>query len=174
MSVKNTSPGRDRSFDGKKLALLHDLRKVLIIVVLILLVFHAIFGFSSVTGISMNNTFHDGQLVFYTRIRTAVHRGDVVSVRLPSGEYYIKRVVAVAGDVVDLQDGQLYINGQPESGTYFIGPTKPEEGIVTYPYTIAEGNVFVLGDNRPDSVDSRSFGAVNVLQVQGVIRFALP
>ena len=111
--------------------------------------------------------------MFYTRFGTGISRGNVVSVRIPSGEYYIKRVVAVGGDEVDLRDGVLYINGQPEEGSYVRGVTKPESGSVTYPFTVAEGDYFVLGDNREESVDSRSFGTVSGSQIRGVIRFSI-
>ena len=72
----------------------------------------------------------------------------MLSLKLTSGEYYVKRAVALAGDVVELADGVLYVNGQPEAGDYVHGQTFPEDGSVTYPYTVDENCVFVVGDNR--------------------------
>lgn len=95
-----------------------------------------------------------------------------MSVRIPSGDYYIKRVVAGPGDEVDLRDGAFYINGQKETGDHIRGVTRAENGSVIYPFTVGSEDVFVVGDNREESVDSRAFGPVNKNQVRGVIRFA--
>ena len=165
---------RSRKLDGYKLGMLHDARKILLMVIAGLLVLSLIFGVSKVDGVSMLDTLQNGELVFYTRINPGgFHKGDIISIHLPSGEYYIKRVVATAGDVVDLRDGVLYVNGEAETGSYVRNETLPETGSVTYPLTIAEGDVFALGDNRLESVDSRSFGPVNERQIRGTIRFSI-
>lgn len=139
------------------------------LVVLFVLLFRFVIGFSVISGCSMNNTLQDGDNVIFTRINFELHRGDVVAAHLPDGEYNAKRIIAVAGDVVDLRDGVIYINGKPETGDYYIGPTLPEEAAFTYPYTVEENTVFLLGDNRVESKDSRFYGSVSTLQVTGVI-----
>ena len=164
---------RSRRLDGYKLGLLHDLRRILLVAAGLVAVFCLLFGFSRVDGESMLDTFQNGELVFYSRINGQIGVGDVVSVHLASGEYYIKRVVAVGGDEIDLRDGVLYVNGAPEEAGYVRNATYPEEGIVTYPYTVPEGDVFVMGDNREGSTDSRTFGSVSTRQVRGVIRFSV-
>lgn len=111
----------------------------------------------------------DGELVVYLRIVTEYRPGDVISMRVPAGEYYVKRVVAVGSDVVELQDGQLLVNGLPPEGDRGVGTTEPETGAVIYPYAVRSGNVFVLGDNREVSMDSRAFGEVNLRQIKGKI-----
>ena len=68
-------------------------------------------------------------------------------------------------------DGQLYVNGQPEPDLGGIGPTQPEDGIVTYPYTVEPGKYFLVGDNRPHSEDSRSFGALPETSIRGKLLF---
>lgn len=163
----------DRRWDARKLQLLHDIRRILVIAALVIAAFCLIFGFSRVSGISMLDTLQDGELVGYIRFGGAPARGSIVSVRIPSGEYYVKRVVAVAGDTVDLRDGVLYINGQPEHDAWAKNPTLAEEGPVTYPLTVPQDHVFVLGDNRPQSIDSRAFGCVSVSQVRGRVCFSL-
>lgn len=130
--------------------------------------FSFVIGFARVEGHSMDGEFEDGEIVLMTRLRKDVSRGEVIDILLPTGEYYIKRVAAVAGDTVDIVNGMFYVNGEPErAGTY------PEDGPVIYPYTVPEGCVFILGDCREQSVDSRAFGAVNLAGLKGVIKYRL-
>ena len=69
---------------------LRDAKKFLVLLALLLISFRLIIGFSFVKGDSMLPTLKEGNLVFYTRINAEYRRGDVVSVRIPSGEYYVK------------------------------------------------------------------------------------
>lgn len=71
---------------------------------------------------------------------------------------YVKRVVAVAGDTVDLRAGRLYVNGQPRDFVGAHGTTTAQAPDIRYPLTIPAGYFFALGDNREASSDSRSFG----------------
>ena len=77
----------------------------------------------------------------------------------------------VPGDVVDLRDGVLYVNDQPEAGTYFQGETRESDGIVQYPYRVEEGKYFLVGDNREVSQDSRAFGALPKSSIKGKLLF---
>lgn len=85
----------------------------------------------------------------------------------------IKRVIATEGQTVDLVDGALYIDGELVDEPYVGGKPTYEidrhasslAGPVTYPYTVPEGRVWVMGDNRTNSLDSRYFGAVEVTSV---------
>ena len=131
------------------------------------LLFSLLVGVSRVDGTSMAPTLRDGQPVFFTRVNLRYSRGDVVYARMPSGSNYVKRIVALEGDVVDLRDGTLYINGAPEDNPHAHGTTQPQEGIVEYPYTLGEDMVFLVGDNREGSVDSRSFGALPTGSIRG-------
>ncbi|MBI2774192.1 MAG: signal peptidase I [Chloroflexi bacterium] len=72
---------------------------------------------------------------------------------------FVKRIVAVGGDVVDLRDGQLYVNGALAVFPEAHGVTGPQSPQVVYPYTVPQGYFFALGDNRLGSQDSRSYGA---------------
>lgn len=166
MSEKTKSA---RRYSGWRWKWLREGRRFLLLVAAAVLIFRFVIGFSVVDGVSMSPTLQSGDVVLYTRIHSDVRRGDVLSVKLTSGEYYVKRAVALAGDVVDLADGVLTVNGQPETGDYVHGQTLAEDGSVTYPYTVEEGCAFVVGDNREQSVDSRFFGAVKLSQVRGVL-----
>lgn len=92
--------------------------------------------------------------------------GDVIVFHPPIApdEDYIKRVVAVAGDTVEVKDGKLFVNGEPRDEPYlkeqFIEGAYPEE-------TIPEGYVWAMGDNRNRSGDSRVFGPVKLGSILG-------
>lgn len=146
---------------------------ILPVILAVFLVFQFVLGVSVVNGNSMANTLKNGDLLFYTRLQKDVQKGDVVALSLPSGEFYVKRVVALAGDSVDIRDGKLYVNGIEETEEFVLGDTLPESETFVYPVTVPQGHVFVLGDNRPESVDSRYFGPVNLQQITGVIELRL-
>jgi signal peptidase I len=77
----------------------------------------------------------------------------------------IKRVIAVGGDKVDIHDGQVFINDQLIDEPYVKGITPAWE--VEYPLIVPEDCVFVMGDNRENSQDSRSFGPIHIDSIEG-------
>lgn len=158
-------------YDGKKEGWFRQFKELIIIFILIVLAFHFVIGASFVKGTSMNPTLQDKKLVFYLRIVPEYKRGDIISVRMPSGEYYVKRVVAVAGDEVDIHDGKFYLNGVEQDEPYTMGVTETQGTTVTYPYVVEVGRVFVMGDNRENSMDSRTFGTVIRSQIKGKLLF---
>lgn len=94
--------------------------------------------------------------------------GDVVVFDDPTNSVptLIKRVIAVGGQTVDLVNGVVLVDGEPLDEPYTYG--KPSEpGPVPLPYTVPEGSVWVMGDNRPNSQDSRWFEAVPLSQIRG-------
>jgi len=113
-----------------------------------------------VIGVSMEPSLYNGQKILINRLAytlTTPKVGDVV-VFLPNGNknshYYVKRVVAKAGDRVQIKDGRLYVNGvqQDEPDMDKIA----EAGIAVNEIVLASDECFVLGDNRNNSEDSRS------------------
>jgi signal peptidase I len=89
----------------------------------------------------------------------APHRGDLVAFHAPrTGEVLLKRVVAVGGDTVGIEDGRLVVDGRMVREPY----TDPDaiDSVWFGPVRVRPGTVFVLGDNRANSDDSRDFGAV--------------
>lgn len=159
--------GRNRSLDAKKHKILHLALEILGVFLILIILLNFIIGISTVKGKSMYPGLRDGQIVFYLRLGSNYEKGDVVWVKMPSGERYVKRVVALEGDEVLIKDGRLYINGEPESDEYAYGDTEEMDGIVEYPYKVEPGKIFVIGDNREHSVDSRVFGAVVRSQIKG-------
>lgn len=87
-------------------------------------------------------------------------------------KYIIKRVIAVPGDVVDIKDGYVTVNGQKLEESYVRGQTF-ENSNFSYPLTIPENKVFVLGDNRENSTDSRMLGLIDYEQIKGKVVFRL-
>ncbi len=159
-------------YDGFKYGWLKDTKKFIVLLIVLFIIFHNIIGFSFVKGNSMESTLEEGDLVLYTRINPQYHHGDVISVRIPSGEYYVKRIIAMEGDTIDIRDGHVYVNEVMIEEPYLEEETKPAaDGVVRYPYVLQEGQIFVMGDNRPASMDSRSFGAMGIRQIKGRIWF---
>lgn len=158
-------------YDGLKYGWFLLAKEFLLALLALFILFNILIGVSKVTGQSMEPTLHEGEVVFFTRFNFSYERGDVVMARMPSGEFYVKRIIAVEGDILELRDGQLYVNGEPEATEEAVGLTQEEEGIVTYPYTVEAGKYFLVGDNREHSTDSRSFGALPESSIRGKLLF---
>lgn len=94
--------------------------------------------------------------------------GDIVVLDDPTGSVptLIKRVIATEGQVVDLDDGKVIVDGVTLDEPYTFGkPSEPQT--VPMPYTVPDDAVWLMGDNRTNSQDSRYFGAVQLSKVRG-------
>ncbi len=124
---------------------------------------------------SMEPTYHDGDLVLVDRLgyRFGDPRiGDVVVADVPeSDDDIVKRVAAVAGDVIGIEEGVLIVNGRPVDEPYLFGQNV--YGTFFGPVEVPDGHVFLLGDNRAESVDSRGFGPVPISAIDGQVRVTL-
>lgn len=136
------------------------------LVVWVLITF--VFGIYVQSGASMYPKVLDGDLVFYYRLDFDFGTDEVVTFKYGDTRY-TARIVAVAGDIVDITDeGQLKVNGNVQSEEIFYATYKTDSEI-EYPYTVPENSVFVLGDYRTIAVDSRTFGVVSVNDLDGEI-----
>ena len=105
----------------------------------------------------------------------APDRGNIIVFNSPTPQAsipFVKRVIALGGDTVDLRGGSVFVNDQLLVVPQAHGRTLPQPGIA-YPLTVPEGHVFVLGDNRMSSSDSRTFGSVPIGNIIGkvILRF---
>ena len=127
-----------------------------------------LFDQAIVDGISMVPTLEDGQKLLYSKIYTP-EDNDIVIVHNDQLDLIVKRVVATGGQTVDIRDGIVYVDGEQldeqvyEEGStltasHYVNTLTPPRNVHEYPVTVPEGYVFVMGDNRGISEDSR--GAV--------------
>lgn len=127
-------------------------------------------SFDLVMERSMHPTLTEGQAFLVNRyIYHFGHprRGDIVALRRDrfDSEQYVKRVIALEGELLMIRNGTVYVNGHPLSEPYAVGGTFPDYG----PYRIAQGFYFVMGDHRIVSEDSRSFGPISRRDIRGRI-----
>jgi signal peptidase I len=128
---------------------------------------------SVVRGSSMQPSFHDGDRLVVDKISylvSDIHRFDVIVLRAPTesakGMDFIKRVIALPGETVEIRDGRVIVNNKEISGDF-----QPERSHDDWPpHLVRQGEYFVLGDNRPYSNDSRAFGMVKREAIRGKIR----
>jgi signal peptidase I len=148
----------------------HVLREIIETVLLtaaIFLLVNAATGRFRIEGQSMEPNLHDGEYVLIDKISYLLHppeRGDVVVFVPPNNDRdYIKRVIGLPGDSVEVRGGRVYVNGVLLDEPYltnFSGGDVP-------PRVVEEGRYFVMGDNRNNSSDSRSFGAITPQSIVG-------
>lgn len=141
------------------------------------LVFGVILNIAVVSGESMLPTLEDGSIIIAQRIFYTPERGDII-LCTPSGygKRIVKRVIGVPGDVIDIDfnAGDVYVNGELLEEDYITEKTYTSLG-TNFPVTVEEGHVFVLGDNRNDSLDSRSpiIGQVSTDEIMSGMLFIL-
>ncbi len=121
-------------------------------------------------------TLQNGDWLAVRAVNTAIDRGDIVVITQPNSlnEPLIKRVIAVGGDELDIDfaAGTVYVNGEALDEPYIAEATRRQFD-VAFPLTVPEGFLFVMGDNRNNSLDSRSstIGFIDERYVLGVAEF---
>ncbi|MDQ7026157.1 MAG: signal peptidase I [Anaerolineae bacterium] len=143
------------------------LRKILLIIVIAIVGYILINRMTArvvVNGVSMESTLYSGQLLLISRFHYQLgepQRGDIVVFypEFDPTQEYIKRVLGLPGETLELRDGRVYINGQLWDEPYV---TEACEDSICYNsiWQVGTGEYFVMGDNRNASRDSRSFGTI--------------
>jgi signal peptidase I len=168
-ALVTAAPAQAERFSRRRLVLGAIALAVVALVVLLRAFVAEPFGIPS--G-SMIPTLRPGDSVLVDKLayrHVAPRRGQLIVFRAPrNGVIEVKRVVAVAGDKVAIEDGALVVNGRRPVEPYTTQAAI--DSVYFGPVKVPAGAVFVLGDNRRDSTDSRSFGAVATGRVIGRVR----
>lgn len=128
------------------------------------------FNFSVVRGSSMAPGIHDGDRILVDHLSYVfqdVHRGDIVVLQYPLDPSldYIKRVIGLPGDRIEIHDGGVWVNGAQLREPYVA----EQDARARLAITVEPEHFFVLGDNRPHSSDSREFGQVPRQNLRGKV-----
>ncbi len=147
--------------------LLREIIETVLLTAAIFLVVNAATGRFRIEGDSMEPNLHNGEYVLIDKISYLLHppeRGDVVVFTPPNeNRDYIKRVIGLPGDTVQIAGGQVYVNGVVLDEPYLKGLVNNDMPA----HIVEEGRFFVLGDNRNNSSDSRAFGSITPQSIVG-------
>ena len=148
--------------DAKSLVL-----RVVVLAALAWVLFTQVFVLTQASGNSMFPAIKDGDLLIGYRQQGIYAKNDVVLYRA-GGKLRVGRILARENDLVNLDtSGTLVVNGSAQSGE-ILYPTYAKDAL-EYPYTVPEGSVFILGDYRTQSEDSRDFGAVPLTELEAKV-----
>ena len=155
--------------------------KIVLVLCLMIVMIGKMFPVVRVVGDSMYPTYKSGNFLVTTRQVDEVQRGDIVYFSLSkhiedkevakkeSKHYMVKRIVGMPGDSLICKDGTVYVNGKKEENAP-NAPCEPE-GMLENGVTLKNNEYFVMGDNRTNSFDSRSYGPINKEDMKGVIKY---
>ena len=125
-----------------------------------------------VDGNSMNPTVQHGDRLIVNKIfflKDKITRGDIIDFYVPSvNKNYLKRVIGIEGDIVEIKDNRLYLNGEKLEENY-VSTDETQPHVEVTRWEVPEGHVFVLGDNRSNSRDSRDLGVISRKDIVGKI-----
>lgn len=154
----------------------------------VVIIFTVVFRVATIEGSSMENTLFENQKVIITNWFYTPEKGDIVvvsrnadnnatSIENDGNGPIIKRVIATEGQLVDIKGGVVYVDGVPLDEPYTKTPTNQLYD-VEFPVYVPEGHIFCLGDNRNESLDSRSSrigngGMIDVRYVLGKAEFRI-
>lgn len=152
------------------LKLLKELLPYIIIIIVVIIIRTFIFTPVVVNGPSMMNTLHNGDVMILDKIGMklgGIKRFDIVVIQTGKTKI-IKRVIGMPGETISYHDNKLYINGKEVSDNH--------SNEITYDFEevkIPDGEYYVLGDNRTDSVDSRILGTIPKNEILGHVTFII-
>jgi len=142
--------------------------KVGIIVAVVVALFMFIFGLVQYDSPAMSPAVNSGDLIMYSRFDKRYVAQDLVVLSF-RGETQVRRVIATAGNTVDITAEGLLIDGARQQEANIFAETLRYESEITFPLVVPEGHVFVLGDNREGASDSRVYGPVKADDTLGKV-----
>ena len=180
----------------RRRSLAWDIAETLLIALVLFVAIRGVILNYRVDGSSMEPTLHNGEMLIVNRRAYASvplgrwlswvpgiavdpnwkwypfgqpQRGDIVVFHPPNGgsEPYVKRIIALPGEHVEIRNGFVYINGKRLIEPYLSEPTVWRGMTLDHEYIVEPGHVFVMGDNRNNSSDSRVFGAIPISSIIG-------
>lgn len=145
--------------------ILLDVVETLVLALVLYFAIDAMVARVRVLNISMIPTLEPGELVMVNKLAYKLgelQRGDIIIFHYDESEDYVKRLIGLPGDEVEVKNGIVYISGVPRIETYLN-----EVPTYTGAWVVPEGKVFVLGDNRNASSDSHNWGFVSQEEIMG-------
>ncbi len=165
-----------KTLKAKALQNIYDVAEIIAsAVIAIMILFTFVFRFVGVIGESMENTLFQDDWLCVSAYIAEPEYGDIVIITHANyfTEPLVKRVIAVSGQTVDLDDGYVYVDGVKLDEPYTHGVTVKLDYSIKFPLKVPEGKYFVLGDNRENSTDSRTSlcGLIDEDDILGKVRF---
>ncbi|BAB04749.1 signal peptidase (type I) [Halalkalibacterium halodurans C-125] len=162
--------------DTKKSDINEWIKAILIALLLAVLIRSFVFVSYEVRGESMEPTAYEGEMFIVNKLSyefSEPKRFDLIVFHATETDDYIKRIIGLPGDTIRMEDDILYINDEPYEEPYLDEWKEGRPGKYTQDFVVEEpipdGYVFVLGDNRPRSSDSRAFGPVPLEEIVGKV-----
>lgn len=148
------------------------LLKIAVIILAFILIFTFMYGLYPNKDASMVPAIKDGDLVIFYRLDKDYDAGDTVVLEF-EGVRQVRRVVATAGDTVDITEDGLMVNGALQQESEIYETTHRYDNGVDFPITLSERQIFVLGDSRENAADGRVYGAVEIKDTLGKVMAVL-
>lgn len=167
---------RDSARDGEKFSLKKEIlgwvESIVVAVAVVALIITFIGRPVMVDGISMQNTLQNKDRIITTHLYASLHYNDIVVIRRNEEKPLVKRVVGLPGDTVDVdyEQHKLIVNGVPIEEDFIKDEMRQPASfpLIALPVTVPEGSLFVMGDNRNNSLDSRA-AEVGLIDERNVI-----
>jgi len=163
MPVTDTQSKKSRRW----LRALREIVETVALTLVIFVIINAATGRFRIEGPSMNPNLHEGQYLIINKVVYKLHpprRGDIIVFHHPRNAHHdlIKRVIGLPGETVEVRQGQVHINGVPLDEPYV-----EHRGSYSVHYELGSDEIFVLGDNRPNSDDSHTWGPLQRERIVG-------
>lgn len=153
----------------------HFVLRLLLLILVIWVLFFKIVGLTHMPSEDMYPRVDAGDLVLFYRMDTDVKAQDIIVLEKTTPdsageeELFISRVIAAAGDTVEIDGSRLLVNGNAMIESNIFYPTQAYDEYTQYPVTLGADECFVLGDCREGASDSRYFGPVKKSEIQGTV-----